>query len=144
LEPRDVVERFYSAYNAHDTDAMARCYSEWGDFVAPGELTMRGRDQASAFDRRWVGAFPDLHIELRTVMESGQWVVVEGTASGTHAGPLRFFGWDVAPTGRRVVADFAVIYHVEGEEIVSAHLRYDRLSLMRQLGLLGGEVGRAG
>jgi hypothetical protein len=50
-DPRSLVERFYAAFNAHDTDAMARLYGEWGDFAAPGGMTMQGRDRAAEYDR---------------------------------------------------------------------------------------------
>jgi predicted ester cyclase len=134
LDPRLVVEAYFDAYNRHDAGAMAGFYSEWGDFSAPGGLTMRGRDEAAVYARAWLEAFPDLEVTVRRYLVSGQSVVAEGTMRGTHRGTLRLPGVALPPSGRRLEGEFMVVYEVEGAELISGHLYYDRGRLMQQLG----------
>lgn len=44
-------------------------------------------------------AFPDLHLDVRSILAEGDRVVLRLTISATHLGPFM----DLAPTGRKVV-----------------------------------------
>jgi predicted ester cyclase len=133
-DPKRVVEAFFDAYNAHDVELMASYYSEWGDFVAPGGLTMRGRDLASRYNAGWLAAFPDFRVTPHRYTNAGNIVAVEASMEGTHLGALRVASLDVAPTGRRISGQFTVIYEVQEGEIISGHLYFDRARLLAQLG----------
>src|SRR4051794_23564393 len=113
MEPKKGIDPLYPSRNAHDHAALRTAHSEWGSFVAPGGLTLRGRDHAADFDLAWLRAFPDLRITIERVTSGGASVVVEGNASGTQLGPLRLLDHEVAPLGRPVRVPFCVVYTVE-------------------------------
>jgi len=82
-----------------------------------------------------VTAFPDARIEAKNTIAQGNTVVVEGVFTGTHNGPLKTPMGDVAPTGKKVAGDFIQVFEVDRGLIKRAHLIYDQVELMKQLGL---------
>jgi steroid delta-isomerase-like uncharacterized protein len=91
---------------------------------------------AEAVARRYRGmwtAFPDLQVQLRRIVAiEGELAVTEHTLSGTHRGPL--FG--VAPTGRLVKVETAVIWEFVGERIRGETVYFDLATMLRQVGAL--------
>jgi steroid delta-isomerase-like uncharacterized protein len=89
-----------------------------------------------AVARRYRGlwaAFPDLEVRLKRVVAiEGERAVTEHTLSGTHRGPL--FG--VAPTGRPVRVDTAVIWEFAAGRIRGETVYFDLATMLRQVGAL--------
>jgi predicted ester cyclase len=130
----DVMHSKFAALNAQDGDEMARYFSPEVEREIPGAL-LRGREQVVAFVSAFWEAFPDLHITVSSVVEEGSLVAMRGRITGTHLGTLHTPGGDISPTGRRVDLTFADDYEIQEELIVSAHLQFDRLGLLEQLGV---------
>jgi steroid delta-isomerase-like uncharacterized protein len=98
----------------------------------PSPLYRGPREVAKRYGRLWT-AFPDLQVRLRRVVAiEGEMAVTEHTLSGTHRGPL--FG--VAPTGRFVHVDTAVIWEFAGERVRGETVYFDLATLLRQTGTL--------
>ena len=77
--------------------------------------------------------FPDLHVRLRRIVAiDGDLAVTEHTLSGTHRGPL--FG--IAPTGRLMRVETAVIWEFTGERIRGETAYFDLATMLRQAGAL--------
>lgn len=91
---------------------------------------------AEAVARRYRGlwtAFPDLQVRLRRIFAiEGERAVTEHTLSGTQLGPL--FG--IAPTGRLVQVETAVIWEFVGERIRGETVYFDLATMLRQVGAL--------
>ena len=89
-----------------------------------------------AVARRYRGlwaALPDLQVRLRRIVAiDGDLAVTEHTLSGTQSGPL--FG--IAPTGRAVRVDTAVIWEFAGERIRGETVYFDLATMLRQVGAL--------
>jgi predicted ester cyclase len=81
-------------------------------------------------------AIPDLAVSLEDQIEAGDRVVSRWRARGTHTGPLRMPGVDLAPTGRPI--DFAEIRidRFAGDRIVESWFIPDRYGVWEQLGLI--------
>lgn len=78
-------------------------------------------------------AFPDLQVRLRRVVTiDGALAVTEHTLSGTQSGPL--FG--IAPTGRFVQVDTAVVWEFAGELVRGETVYIDLATMLRQVGAL--------
>lgn len=93
----------------------------------------RGPEAVARRYRQLWAAFPDLQVRLRRVVAiDGDSAVTEHTLSGTHGGPL--FG--VAPTGRSVQVDTAVIWDFVGERIRGETVYFDLATMLRQVGAL--------
>ena len=93
-----------------------------------GPADREGMRQAGAMFR---AAFPDWHSDLDFLVEEGDLVVENFTASGTQQGEI--FG--VPASGRTVSLPGINIWRIRDGRIVERWGRLDELGLMRQLGL---------
>src|SRR6266849_5734953 len=101
-----VMQRWFDAVNAHDSDRLAALLDE--GFVWEGSSTSGLGSQATiATWRAMFSAFPDLQLEPEQVLVQGDTVVARWRLIGTHLadfaltgpeGPLR----PVAATNRRI------------------------------------------
>lgn len=94
-----------------------------------------GADMAAAA-RRWIGpfreAFPDVHMEIVTLVAEGDTVAARFRCSGTHLGEWQ----GRAPTGRRFRnVDEAYFFTIRGGRIASAWGLEDNDRRRRQLRL---------
>jgi predicted ester cyclase len=113
-----LVRRYYDeAVNAGDVERI-------DDFFPP-EVAERVKAGCTAY----LQAFPDLHSSLDEVLEQGDRVMVRGTITGTHDGPIK----GVEPTGRHVAIEFAESYVVRDGRFVAYWCLADVAGLMRQL-----------
>jgi predicted ester cyclase len=134
-DPKDVVLRHISAFNARDRHADP--WSANAEMVTPAGA-MTGRDQVLAFLGVLQEAFPDGLLEVRQMLVDGSAAAVEGAFRGTHNGTLHSPGGDIGATGRSVEFRWAAIYQVEGEHLAWEHLFFDQLDFMGQLGITAG------
>jgi len=81
-------------------------------------------------------AFPDSRLEVHTLIEAGNRVVVEGAYAGTHTGPLASPQGTVPPTGRTLALPYCEVFEVSAGRIASKHVYYDQMTFAAQLGLL--------
>jgi predicted ester cyclase len=99
--------------------------------VFDGEAAVRGYFAASRTP------FPDQGNEIIAIAADGDHVLVELWLTGTHLGPLRLPGREVAPTGRsfrvRVMASFE--FAPGSARIVCERAYFDQGAVARALGL---------
>lgn len=62
------------------------------------------------------------------------------TFTGTHSGPLHGAMGDVPPTGRPVRIGYIQVLRFREGKHISFNLMFDRLSMLEQLGLMGGSA----
>ncbi|MBB2914714.1 ketosteroid isomerase-like protein [Streptosporangium becharense] len=131
----DVADRLVDAINAHDLDAVVRCYTPRAVGVGP-ELQVEDPEQiASYYEHAWQG-FPDLRLDILEKVEAGDVVVLQGVVTGTHTGPYLISGGETLEgTGRRVNVRCCLILTLEGDLISSHAVYYDQLESYTQLGV---------
>jgi predicted ester cyclase len=134
-EAKAVVERGLKAFNAHDLEAVARDSAPDIELTAPGGIKLKGVQAAKEYNQSWLKAFPDARIENRKLVAQGNTVVVEGTFSGTHAGPLKTPMGDVPPTGRKLKGEFIQVFEIDRGLVKRNYLMYDQVEVMTQLGM---------
>jgi predicted ester cyclase len=134
-EAKATVERLIKAINAHDLEAAAREATSDSVLVAPGDMTVRGPQAIKEYNKNWISAFPDAKLDVKTIFASGNLVAIDAIFSGTHNGPLKTPMGDVPATGRKVKGEFVEIYEVDRGLIKHAHLMFDQVQLMTQLGM---------
>jgi steroid delta-isomerase-like uncharacterized protein len=129
------IESHLAAESTQDLEALLAgmtqdCYNMV--LCDPSPL-YRGPEAVARRYRGLWATFPDLQVRLRRVVAiDGELAVTEHTLSGTHRGPL--FG--VAPTGRRVQVDTAVIWEFAGQRIRGETVYFDLATMLRQVGAL--------
>jgi ketosteroid isomerase-like protein len=88
----ELIERFYSAFNAHDGDAMAACYAPDAHFSDPVFTDLRGAEPGAMWKMLTARA-TDLTVQL-----------AEHEASGDN-GTAHWIAHYTFRTGRKVVND---------------------------------------
>jgi len=77
-------------------------------------------------------------LEIPLVICSGEYIVCEGTMSGTNTGPLESPEGEMPATGRSVTLPLVFILKVGPDGLVQRdHTYFDEASFLKQLGLTG-------
>ena len=76
-------------------------------------------------------AFPDLKMDITSIVAEGNYVVTRWTARGTNLGPFMGMG----STGRAATVTGINFGEVRNGKLISDYSEYDALGLMRQLGV---------
>jgi ketosteroid isomerase-like protein len=133
---RELVDRHYHGMNTHDLDIAVEVFHPDLEAVLPGAPSTRGipahREAGAAFMR----AAPDMKLTIKDVYEGGDTVIVEGTFSGTHTGPLSGPAGDIPASGRHFKLDYADFFKVRDGKVIAHHVYFDQLSFLGQLGVI--------
>lgn len=132
-----VVQSIVDAFNAHDPNRYGEFLSEDYILYNPTFLAgqLKGRNANLEDVRRDLAAFPDALFKTDRIFGNNEWVIVEGSFSGTNTGALVLLnGKSVRGTGRRVEFRKAVLHRVVGGKIVETHEYYDQSRIEAQLG----------
>jgi steroid delta-isomerase-like uncharacterized protein len=93
-----------------------------------------GREGVRQFVRAWRAAFPDTSVAVDLLLSEGDRVVARWTVLGTHRGT--FLG--IPATGKPVTVTGITIYRVSDGAVRESWGFWEQLTLLDQLGLLGG------
>jgi steroid delta-isomerase-like uncharacterized protein len=129
--PRDSAERFYERFAAGDLDGAAELFSP-----ACTHSTPAGQQDASAwtaFAEAFRSALPDAHMEIVSVVESGDAVAVEARFKGTHTGALATPQGEIPASGNAIDVPFADFYRLGDDRFVEHRAYWDQAEMMAQL-----------
>jgi steroid delta-isomerase-like uncharacterized protein len=90
----------------------------------------RGPESAKKRATLYRNAFPDLRMTIEDIIAEGDTVMVRWSSRGTHKGELR----GIAPTGKQVNVSGVTIARLSNGKLAEAHVNWDALGLMQQLG----------
>jgi steroid delta-isomerase-like uncharacterized protein len=133
---RELVTRFYEAFDAGDVDAVLSVFSDELETTDPGMGTVHGHGPFREYIETLKRAVPDARAVIDGMYDDGDVVVVEGRFAGTFTGPLASPDGDIDPTGATVDLRFADVSRARDGKIVSYHTYYDQLGLLTQLGVM--------
>ena len=135
-EVKETTDRFVTAFNTHDETALQALHADDIKFNAPGGFKANNAKDATAYATRWLKAFPDGRMKVRSQIFSGPWVVQEILMEGTHTAPLESPTGTIAPTYKKVAGSGVQLIRVENEKIAEVRIYFDQLDQMMQLGLI--------
>ncbi|MBB6472755.1 ester cyclase [Sphaerisporangium rubeum] len=135
LSSDNAVVRLKNAFNRHDLDALAGCFSSMAVLVAPDGIG-QDREEIASYYAQFLEAFPDSMVTPLSLAVCGDTLVSEYTISGTHKGPYLAAGGEVAEaTGRPIAVRACCWTVVEDDGLISSHrVFYDQLELVVQIG----------
>jgi len=120
---------FDEIYSQGKLDLVDQLYAD--DFVDDSPGGGRGRAIIKTAVASFRKGAPDLRIDIEDIFAQDDKVVVRYTARGTHKGEI--FG--AAPTGKQITVRGITIFLISAGQVKVEWTEYDRLGLMRQLGL---------
>jgi uncharacterized protein (TIGR02246 family) len=121
-----------AVWAAHDPVSLAKLHAENGTVASPVGGVLEGRDEIEHIYRLLFSAFPDIRMKQDDLLIDGDRVVMVARMSGTHSGD--FFG--LAPTGRPMEFQVALVMTVADGLIVEERRIYDFTGLLVQVGVL--------
>jgi len=129
------VRRWIEAFNERDLETEADLLAP--DYVAhvptpSGPLDLEGLEAWRQFTGPFVGAFPDLRLEVQNIIGEGDTVAARVAFRGTHRGEFQ----GIPPTGREVAFTSIEINRVEDGKVQEHWVEIDLLRLMGQLGAI--------
>ncbi|HEY2356608.1 MAG TPA: ester cyclase [Phenylobacterium sp.] len=142
MKPHDLACLAMAAFNARDEGGLRALWTKDFHFIGPdGES--HGAEAMLERERGLWRAFADVKASVKTVCAGEEVAVLETTMSGTHTGPLSLGDRELAPTGRPLTLVFSV--HVWFRDGLASGERvfYDRLGLLRQLGVAADQLESA-
>ncbi len=129
------IQQVIQAFNERDMAALEQS-------VAPGFLRhdlsgaflvkYTGSSEVTNFLQALFAAFPDIVLEVKDMIASGDRVVIRYQFKGTHTGEL--FG--TAATGRKVAFDGINIYRLKDKKVAEVWQLWDWAKVMDQIGVL--------
>jgi steroid delta-isomerase-like uncharacterized protein len=133
----EVLQALADAINARDYDRIGGLLSDDVEFadVAAGQ-TVSGRDATLAVVRMWLGAFPDMRLEVLALVADERHGAGELVGRGTQDGTLVTPMGEIPPTGRRFEEPFTWFVDLSGGRVSGWRDYYNAMSLMMQLGLI--------
>lgn len=134
-DAREVRDKYTTAFNEHDIDALLRTVSPIGVTVTPEGLSQGTEELASYLEQFWE-AFPDIRAVVMESFDVDDVTVDELVMVGTHKGPYALpDGQVVTATGRPVSIRCCYVCTIENGLIMSLRLYFDQSELRAQLGL---------
>ncbi|MCB2113258.1 MAG: ester cyclase [Parvularculaceae bacterium] len=128
-----IVREHMEAENQLDFDAAIETFDRPRyELVGTGQ-TFDGESEVREYYRASREAFPDQRNEIVSLRSAGDAVVTEFWLLGTHEGPLKTPGGELAPTGKTFRIKMVAIFEFAGEKIAAERIYFDRMSLLQQL-----------
>src|SRR6476659_8228497 len=119
-----LAHEVFATVDTHDLEAIAGNLADDCEFSAPG-FAATGAQAVIGFMAPFLAAFPDIHHEVLSTVESGDKVALELEITGTHTAPLAGPGGELPATGKRVKFTAANVWQVADGKIVSYHVYFD-------------------
>ena len=134
-ENLQIIREIVAAWNAHDIEAFIKRLDttttwESDGFAAP----FSGHDGVRQLFKLYIGAFPDLHVDIEQILAVEPYVVVRWRSTGTHLGKLG----EIQPTARKVSLHGCSVMEVKAMKVGHAWVYFDNAQLLRQIGALPG------
>jgi hypothetical protein len=86
--PLELVKRRYQNVSSANFDGEDELFSPDVETIDPGAGTLHGIEAFKGYEAAFQRAFPDGKLVLKSAIEAGNKVAVEGAYTGTHTGPL--------------------------------------------------------
>jgi ketosteroid isomerase-like protein len=130
--PGTLAAQLFERLNAHDVAALRGYWKADTEQRFP-DGTRRGPDEIAAWFEDLLAASPDLRVDVVSLAERGDEVLVRWRARGTHTGgPFQ----GIAATGNAFVVDGADHFVIRDGRVVSNFVIYDQMQFARAVGVL--------
>ena len=128
------VEEHVRFENAHDLAGVMSTFGASGFYDdAPWSERHEGLAGVRSYYETLLRAAPDFHIEVKRRHVADDTVVLEVQLTGTHLGAWR----GLPATGRRIDIPLCAVYTFDDEDrLAGERIYYDRLTVLRQLGVV--------
>lgn len=129
-----IARRYFEAIGEHDIDAAVALWSPGGTENIRGLIETTAPEGVKEFLTGWIGAIPDLSMDVVATTTEGEHCAVQWRAKGVFAGPETMSG--IAPTGDPIVLEGVDVLTVRDGLIRSNEAFSDTMAFARQIGMM--------
>jgi predicted ester cyclase len=126
-----IAKQFFQAFNDHDPEKERQLLHPQFSYTVSDGTRIEGVQETIDIDTMYLNAFPDMRMETKNIVSSGDVVVTEFLVHGTQRG--RYM--DIEPTNRMVSFLLCNVLEVRDNKVFSVREYFDSVTLMRQLGV---------
>lgn len=134
-EGRELVERFYQAFNDGDLDVVEDVFDPNVQTTEPQAGVLHDYASFRAYMQMFKGMSPDAKLNVDNIAESGESVVVDGRFTGTFTNAMPGPQGEIQPTGKEFELPYRDIFEIRGGRIVEHRVEYDPTQFMVELGV---------
>jgi steroid delta-isomerase-like uncharacterized protein len=124
----------FEVLNTHDVTPLREFWTSDTVERFP-DRTCHGGQEIEQYFQETFAALPDFHMEVVSVVESGDDVFVHWHLTGTHQGPMQ----GIEPTGKRVEIDGMDHFVIRDGRVLSNFVVFDQMQYARQIGMMPAE-----
>jgi predicted ester cyclase len=134
----ELIQKFFEIVDNHQIDRLPEI--EAADLVMRTPMAvLHGPAGHAQMIKGFAGAFPNMKHQSARILESGDWVVAEGSFVGDHTGPMYMPTGDVIPaTHKHVDFPYAMVARVVSGKLAELNVYFDNMAFLSQLGLVPG------
>lgn len=136
MAQEQIIRSFYAALNSRDLGKFTSHFSDDGQFkdMSSGRI-YRGKNEIRTMAEGWLKAFPDMRLELSSVIESGDVCCAELSMVGTHTGPLTGPQGEIPATGKKVNVPSCDTIRLRNGKVQSVNCYFSATVLLDQIGV---------
>jgi len=140
----DAAARLREAFNAHDIAAMvAVCTDDVAEKDYGSQEAAKGKKAMEQGLKAFFTAFPDIKIAVDKQFAAGDWVIENGTLTGTNSGDMP--AMKMKKTGKSVAIGYLEFMRFQGGKLAEVHRFYNGMAFAQQLGMIPeGKAGEGG
>lgn len=139
IDLKRIVEQSIDAIMHQDFGKLRKMYHTDYSYTGADGNTRVGPESGIVIAELYTTAFPDLHLEITNMITSGNFVVTEVIAEGTHQGELM----GIKPTNRKISVPICNVVEIREGKIYAEREYFDNVHLMQQLGVETGHEHHA-
>jgi steroid delta-isomerase-like uncharacterized protein len=132
---KELAQKFYDAFNRGDLDAAREYFSDDVENWDPTGM-IKGWDAFRQFIGVFKAASPDSKLNVKTWIDGGDVVAMEGTFTGTFTNPLPTPQGELPPNGKPFELPFVEVNEARGGRITSHRVYYDQMAFLTALGAM--------
>jgi len=141
MDIESVIREGFDAMSKHDLDSSVAHYAPDALHLHPFPQPSRGKEAIRKENKEFFEAFPDLRVQISSIISSGDQAAVEFDMKGTNTGPLVTPDGNSLPaTNRPMEIHGSAFFRANSEGLISEeHFYFDTASFMNQLGIKPAE-----
>jgi len=129
-----IVQAMVAAVNAHDLKAIGALMTDDYKIIEIGQPKDMNKKESLDGSKKFFAAFPDMRVTPIATWGAGDYVVLEGSVSGTNKGAFPEMGI-TKPTNKAFTGRFLEVMKIDNGKIKEDWLFYNSTALAAQLGL---------
>ena len=130
-DPASIAREYLEAAPRRDFDKCRQLFHPQYSYTGGDGQRQEGAEAGIAVADMFTTAFPDVKLEIKQTHVTGDVVIVEFVASGTHTSDLM----GIAPTGRQISIPVCIVLEIRDGKIYAEREFMDMLHMMQQLGV---------